>query len=163
MATLDEALRTGSLITYELPGWATAPRLRQLYLHPDFLENWADVHPTLLDPKQGTGGRTRHELLEMMLIDFCCAKRPDGGDLRRMKPHPYGVLRLQPFKLRIFGFVTTYGEFVALFGATQEETHSDTKLTGILVKKVRDFIIRNRLQDEVLKGEIYEIKARIRR
>ena len=121
--------------------------------------SWADGKAELHDKALAVGGRTLFEHLLTMFCDFRCAERcpPHAGDLRRMTPTKYGIWKMHPPKLRVYGWCPGKNQFAAVTAALKSETKSDKKLNGKKLEQVRNFIKANGLEGAVLRGDILAV------
>lgn len=163
MATIRDALKQGLLCEYRLPDWELRDPIRCLYYHPDFFDGWLDINAPMNDPKSGKNYKTRAEHLEQQFCEWRCSHRPSGTELRRVMPVEKGVVKLHPFKSRVYGWFTKSGEFVAMSGATEEATKLDKKLTDRRRTEILKFLRDHKLEGELLQGEISEIIKAARR
>ncbi|WP_161491842.1 hypothetical protein [Bradyrhizobium centrolobii] len=155
MATLEDDLRAAGLELYELPEWEGRLPIRQFWIAPSFW-TWFDETELLHDPKCKVGGRTLAEHIEQLFCDLRCAKRPGGGDLRRMMPATKGVWKLHPVKTRLYGWAPKSDCLAVVTGSMESETKD--KSLGNVNDQKRDNVVRfikeHNLQKHVLLGDI---------
>lgn len=142
----------GVLELVQLPPWEGREPLRPLYAAPEFFE-WADATAFLVDEANKVGDRTPHEHMEQMFAEFRCSERPAGGDLHRVMPTKHGVWKMQPAKLRIYGWFHTPKQFVAISGATEPDTKAIKGLNDAKLREVLEFAKRHGLEGTILRGD----------
>lgn len=152
MATIAAVLRNGVLGEYRLPEWESRDPLRPLLVAPQLFD-WVDSTVELYDGSIKAGGRTPLEHLEQMFCDLRCAKRPGAGDLRRVMPTKFGIWKLHPPLLRIYGWFYRPLHFAAVTGALASETKSDKSLNNKCRDIVRTFLKRNQLNETIIMGD----------
>ena len=156
MATVAQAVASGTLEIFELPAWEKRLPIRPLYVARKFFD-WVENKPELHDADREIGGRLLVDHLEQIFCDFRCAERPGAGDLRRMMPTKYGIWKLHPQGLRVYGWCPATHTFVAVEGALVAETKADGKFNDTKLKAVRDFTKAHGLQGTILRGDIRAI------
>ena len=137
MTTIENAIARELLGIFELPDWEARQPVRTLYVAFELFD-WVDSQPMLNDIKRAIGGRTLSEHLEQMFCDFRCAQSPSAGDLRRMLPTKFGIWKMHPPGLRIYGWFSSRTAFVAVTAALEIDTKTDNSLNN----KKRDYVLR---------------------
>jgi hypothetical protein len=158
MATVYQLLRSGDIERYQLPQWETREPIRELYGIPELFD-WVMENPIMQDESDKKGGKDRLEHLQALFSEFRCDKQPGGGNLRRVNPSGEGVFKLQPYGARVFGVFIEPKVFIGVCAIVSEEGHGkNAKQTYTEMRtQVLNFVKKHNLQDEILKGEIYEV------
>lgn len=151
MATIEDVVKAEVLEPYSLPDWESRLPIRPLWVAYGFWD-WTDKDE-LHDLAHAVGRRTLFEHIEQMFCDFRCAPRFSAGDLRRMLPNKKGIWKMQPPKLRIYGWCPFPHSFVVVTAAFELDTKKDRKLNDIKRDEVLDFIKANQLQQHVALGD----------
>lgn len=152
MATILSALREGVLDEFALPDWELREPLRPLLVAPELVD-WVDSREDLHKVSAGRSSRSPYEHLVQAFCDLRCAERPGAGDLRRLTPTTYGVWKLHPPLLRVYGWFHQPLRFIAVTAAFESETKTDKKLNDRKRDEVRAFIAKHHLGDTVLSGD----------
>jgi hypothetical protein len=156
MATIQDSLDNGVLKLFELPDFESRLPINPLY-YPLAFEKWIAATKELHDTAYAVGGRTLLEHLVLTLCDFRCSERPGAGDLRRMMPTKYGVWKVHPPDLRIYGWSPSPRSFVVVTGALETDTKTNTKLNDQKRDEVRKFIKDHDLSNHIVYGDILAI------
>lgn len=153
MATLDHILSQGGLVPFELPDWEVRLPIHRLFVTPGF-QHWAKETPRLHDLAHGKAKRTMHEHLQQTLSDFRCSERPSAGDLKRMMPTKHGIWKLRSHGIRAYGWAPKVRTLAIVTGVLEADTKSDKSLNGAKLKEVLGFIKANKLENELIRGDI---------
>lgn len=164
MSTIDALVRSGDLVTYELPDWERRSPVRRFVYAPE-IEDWFDGEPRAYDGSIKYGGRTPDEHFQQFFADFCCAIRPCVADLKRLEPTSNGIWKAHPQGLRVFGWFFTPDNFVAITAALEADLkpkhkhHLPAKATSYAAQNtlVRNFIKKHDLGKTILPGDAIKI------
>ncbi|WP_324695457.1 hypothetical protein [Novosphingobium sp. RL4] len=154
MATIDDALRSQVLHEFALPDHeGRIPRRRLLLASALF--DWVDETDELYETHwdKAWGGRTRFEHLQQTLADFRCDERVLVGELNRVVPTKRGVWKIHSPGLRLFGWVPSVHEFVAVGAALAADVHGPNSAVKIHVQQVLTFARTHRLEGTIKMGD----------
>jgi hypothetical protein len=154
MATILDAISSKLLDAFQLPSWEERMPIRELYVANEFMD-WADSTSRL--HSEMAGPKTLGEHLEQSFCDFRCSESVPVGELRRMMPTRYGVWKMHPPGLRVYGWCPAKHAFVAVTAAFEIDTKTDKDLNNIKLKYVQNFIDKGHLENTVLRGDASEI------
>lgn len=150
MATIANCVTSKVLEPFALPDWERRLAIRSLWIAGDFWD-WVDAEATL--DTDMLGGRTLYEHMQQTFCDFRCAPTFPAGDLKQLMPTRFGVRKMHPPKLRIYGWCCATHQFVAVAGALESATKSDKTLNDAKRDEVLNFIKKFKLEDTVLLGD----------
>ena len=158
MATIEDALASRAIVAFEVPSWDRRLPLRPLWVTPDLL-SWADDKRELHEKAFARGGRTLFEHLLTMFCDFRCAEHcpPHAGDLKRMTPTKFGIWKMHPAGLRVYGWCPNKFQFVAVTALMESETKANKRINSEKLDEVRMFIKKHKLESTIKRGDILAI------